>query len=1008
MTDRSELGRLLVVPRADITGALLGGSRALTFDGLVGRLRDRFAPDLELATPAAVRLAFSGVAAEVAGADPWLGNVARRGGRSWLRLVDALDRALDGAVERESAVGIVAGGADSIAERARLLLTLMSALDERLAAAGLIDPRREVDRVTRAVGRVPPEEVARALGAREVKAQGVVDWTPSRLAFWRILDASLSRAGGRASIELPVIDRPLDAGRARDPLDVLADAVASALDDAPLGTAIVSPLSGVASARSRVEIRVSASRDAQAQAVADAVHAALLEGVSPGEIVVGMVSDDDVSASSILQALDDAEIPCTDARRLAPRSNLSAFADRALDVVAGGSQRAEVALLLRSPYVDAASLVGQAEEPARRTLNQLSRALEETPTVGKPDVADRLEATVLASGVARHRNGPLLARVALGVGRSLARVERAATRDELSRAVRALWRDLGVGRAAPVVLPRSPRDVDLLDVEARRRDRAAWSARTEALRAHDRASSRLGVGAEAVTLDAFRHELACVERAGEHESSMSQLAVSLVDSRDLPRRAGALVVVADASADAWPGGALDNDILSTPLLDRLSEATDPALQAIGRAGAAAEYARVALATDGARRVVFTYRARDPDGDGGAPAPVLAQLMSSAAVATWSSGCLPRTPLGERAARLAALAADPDSAVLIVPDPARRALVERRREEAFGAELADDHPLVRGFPRGPDFAAILTEETGGGARPVPATAMDVLASCGFRGFVGEVVRPRRTREVRDLADHRDAGRISHTALEEAFRATAALWAERPRDATRILREGLAAADRILEREHASSALARVAVRQLRGGVRAVLEWSLADLAWDFASAEQPFGDDTTWPAVVLEADGTRVLIRGRIDRVDVAHATSAVRVIDYKSRERATESHSASFGVGKFQLALYAQAACAALDRARGEGLYLATQRLRPDAPGTMRPDRWAAAHEIDGGVPRFARRVLDLVSGVRRGELAVRPASLASCAQCDFDGVCRKPKFAPAAPPDDVEIPDPG
>jgi hypothetical protein len=56
-------------------------------------------------------------------------------------------------------------------------------------------------------------------------------------------------------------------------------------------------------------------------------------------------------------------------------------------------------------------------------------------------------------------------------------------------------------------------------------------------------------------------------------------------------------------------------------------------------------------------------------------------------------------------------------------------------------------------------------------------------------------------------------------------------------------------------------------------------------------------------------------------------------------------------------------------------------------------EKWAAAHEIEGGIARFEATVLDRVMDVRSGRVEVRPFSETSCEHCDYDGVCRKPRF---------------
>ncbi len=1017
---------VVVVPEHAVAAAARSATRVETLASLRARLRASLAPDLELAAPIAVRLALARVAPEVVSGDPWLGPIARRGGRAWLRVLVALDDAMTALTDQADALDLVARGRghDSTVLRARLLARLLWAKDQALADAGLLDPRGEAERVADLVAHADPVDVSAALSAVLVRARGIVEWRPSDLALWRVLDASLSRVSGRATIELPVFDRPLDAGREQDPLDRLIEAVASALDDAPMTTPIAAALGdmgpsapGVAPSRAtaRVEVRQAMSADAQARAVADAVYAALMEGASPSEVLVALASEDDTSAREILRALADADIPAVDARRTRPHgSNLTAFADRALEVAERGSSRGDVAQLLRSPYVDPQALLGTDLDSGRRMLRDISRALAETPTARGDTAAEQLAATVATSALAQKRGNPLLAQAALRLGQSVARVADGRTRTDHARSSRALWRELGVGRSpapSPVLGQNTPATrVDLADLAARARDEEAWQTLTAALASYERAVLRLGLADAPASLSTFRDELAYAHasqvRGGLSLENPACGAVRVISLADLPEQAAALVVVADADDASWPDGRPRAELIIPGLEERLFEARDPAVRPLAQVGPAAVLARVALGTSGARQVVFTYVARDEEGGTRSPAPVAAPFGRPGA-AVWRGTAAPMRPLSERDWLLGTLAHRPDTAGALAPDAERRARLDRRREGAFGAELSEGHPLTATLPRGEPFTAILTEETGGAARAIAASSVDGLASCVFRAFVIDVLRPRRTREAHDIADTRELGQIVHLGLEAAFRATAALWSVRPRDAEEILRAGLAAADRALGRDDAASDLARVAIDQARAGVRAVLDWSLADEVWDFAYAEQAFGDEGAWEPLVLEHGGVRVALRGRIDRVDVAHDSGAVRVIDYKTRERSAESHMASLGATKFQIALYARAAEAALGKADKDGLYLAVQRLRPGGGPKNRAERWAEAHDLVEGVPRFEREILERIGALRRGELAVRPRDAGSCLHCDYDAVCRKPRFAPAAPIED-DLPDEG
>ena len=150
----------------------------------------------------------------------------------------------------------------------------------------------------------------------------IVRWSLDRPL--RSFEASTQRRVARegdASIELPVFDRAFDAERARDPLDTLIDAVAAALDDAPL-TLAISPALGdlrldtaaILMAAAAVEVRRAADAETQARAIADAVHAALVGGAGLSDVIVAWVSSDDAAASTTLRVLGEAGIPVTDLR----------------------------------------------------------------------------------------------------------------------------------------------------------------------------------------------------------------------------------------------------------------------------------------------------------------------------------------------------------------------------------------------------------------------------------------------------------------------------------------------------------------------------------------------------------------------------------------------------------------------------------------------------------------------------------------------------------------------
>jgi RecB family exonuclease len=739
--------------------------------------------------------------------------------------------------------------------------------------------------------------------------------------------------------------------------------------------------------------------------VADAVHAALAAGAALDEVVVAVVSGRSAPGLAVLRALSEADIPAVDLRRSGGlASKLLALLDFATEVASNGLAREDVALLLRSRYLDAPTVAGDAAATAA-TLAVVASALEETATVDADDAAARLVATVavaLPPGDGDAREG--LLRVASRTGLALARVARGNTRRDHTASLRALVADLGIdvairGQRARVGGLDGPLFAD--DLAARARDEAAWADFQRRLAAYERCCERLGIADAPTPLQTFRHELGWTATGASPAVSPSTSTVRVVDLADLRQEPLALVVLADADEEGWPDGARRSALVPRALGARLADALDPAARPIVEAGAAAVLARVALGVAGARRVVLSWAVLGEDGESRRAAPLLALLARGASGRVWTSGPDVQRPLSAQEERLVTLARDPAAAARIAPDVVRRLQLDARRTLAFGRTPSDGDPVAQSLPLGAPFAPILTAESGGGDRPVSASAVDALASCVFKGYATLVLRTRRPRAANDLADDREAGEVIHDGLEAAFRATSHLWRARPRDAETLLREGLAAADAAFAAGAVASRLARVTRDQARAGVRAVLAWSIADEAWDFALAEQAFGEPGAWDAVVLDWRGIRVAVRGRIDRVDVSHAgelAPRARVIDYKPKATSAERHTRSFGVTKLQLALYGRATEAAIGRPVEVGLYLPAQRLRPGATFAKGVDAWRAAHESEDGAPRYFEPIHASLTALRRGNVGPVPVDAEACTHCDFAGLCRKPRYAPGTP----------
>jgi hypothetical protein len=266
-----------------------------------------------------------------------------------------------------------------------------------------------------------------------------------------------------------------------------------------------------------------------------------------------------------------------------------------------------------------------------------------------------------------------------------------------------------------------------------------------------------------------------------------------------------------------------------------------------------------LAISGARRVVMIHRQRGSDGAPCAPAPLVEWLARGGArVEAWVSAPQLGRPANAREALVQRLLLRPQDAVERAPVAARKAAVEMRREGFFFDAFRRTSTTVGALEANPKMLAVLTAETGGGERPLSITRLETFASCAFRGYAEQVLGARAKRVAAEIPDALEEGTIVHEALAAAFTRTRESWRRRPRDRELVLREGLDAASTVLTAAGDPTGLRRIAQQRALAAVAAVLERALADEGWDFALAEQPFGENApgAWPALRTSVARTR--------------------------------------------------------------------------------------------------------------------------------------------------------
>jgi ATP-dependent helicase/nuclease subunit B len=1045
------------------------GIRAETRTALRARLASAFLPDTRFADPRETRLALAmallplatktrpagkrtaqldlfGAAASpptqtsatdpsgAASGDAVLAPLRRRGGASWVRLVESIDsaigivRARGGTPEDLERTAAKAGGVT--ASRARTLADAMRALDEALAAASARDGRLLGRALAEAIASAEPKSVSAVLGASRVRARWLLAWDPSDLAWWRALDDRLARlagANGWARIAIPSFDRPLEGTRERDPLEILADDVAKGLDAAPEAEPIamvLGDLAGDAPADAGAAISTSTSTStgtgndrlalvraqdpvAQAQRVADVVRDALSAGARVERIAIATPSLDERTLAPLRRALEDRAVISYEARGAPPsEAPVVAAALLALEVAASLERRL-VARLLRSGFVDAGRIAGE-DHPRRdaaRALERVARALETNATARGSDAGERLVATAALADVdARDGETTLpaksFARAVVGV---LAVAAAPKTRGDHVRAARELWQRLGIGARAgrgglaAFARDEAPTGVPRAERLAIARDARAWESLVSALDAYENVAHVTKSLDQEIDGEAFRLELASVLDAGAARPGAGRAgAVRIARLADVAGDDLDLLVVIDANEGVLPRDVTQDAIVSDALGEALARASRGAFAPLGGVVARArDLAALATAAADAARVVLTYTIEDGAGSPLAPSPIVDVLLRAGVTLHDSTSAPTHSPAAATAAT--------------AEDVARRAHRERTREAFFLDPARPLSDLTADLSH-PSVSALVTRETGGADRSLAVTGLERFAKCPFMGFAHVVLAARDAERGEELPDAREEGNLVHEALAAAFSAVAAEWPRRPRAREKIFTEGLAAAEGVLDRAAGHAVLATVVRLRVRDAVAATLARAIDDEVWDFAAAEQKFGarDASSWPAFVLERDGARLALRGSIDRVDRAHDGSQVRVVDYKRSKSTVRDAASGLGETAIQVPLYA---CVASTRfaVPAKGMYLATQP-RDIAEGSATPTAKAerrmddlVAREAPGVLAEIERRALAIVRSVREGHLAPTPADESLCRTCSVSGGCRKPRFAMAPAEDDDE-----
>jgi len=292
----------------------------------------------------------------------------------------------------------------------------------------------------------------------------------------------------------------------------------------------------------------------------------------------------------------------------------------------------------------------------------------------------------------------------------------------------------------------------------------------------------------------------------------------------------------------------------------------------------------------------------------------------------------------------------------------------------------------------------------------ASRLNEYGKCPFRYWVSHVLRAQPHTEPETGLNPMVVGETYHKALELFYRTLSArkiTLAAMPQEQAMALFQ--------------SATNAALALLQQRPDVRHGEFWQFDRneiifrlnrffvKEWQRAVADQEqfvptmleasFGrlDAQPHPQLMIKLrNGKEILVRGRIDRVDVAahtigSASPRVRLVDYKAGAAAISRDDAMSG-RNIQLPLYALA----VERAIMPGskvasaMYLSVSSGEPSGRLNFEPSAGEQRDEQNINlIDVVEQHVKNFVAGIESGDFTVRPNGTAVCSKCDHRAVCR-------------------
>jgi hypothetical protein len=730
-----------------------------------------------------------------------------------------------------------------------------------------------------------------------------------------------------------------------------------------------------------------AGEEGEAEEAARTAARLLDEGLDPGEVAV-VAPSPRVSAGRLAEAFEEAGIPFA-AGRGAPLAGVPVVkaVREALGAAAAGLCRRSAERLSCSTYLSGAA--GSA-----RLAHLLDRAGAIDGRLAPAEALRRRAAALTAPGASRERAA--LSRGASdleALAAALRPLAAPGTAREHAARLSAWMESVGLRRRAA----RAERSVAARDLAALSRLEDSAEGLAQALALLGRGAERLTAADFAALLDAA---LAAASLPPPAEPACG--AVELWALGEAPGLAARAAILVGCARGAWPPPPPPEPVLRDPEREAVNGALRrAALPTSARRRAEARHAAFCAVAAGAEAVAFTWAAPGAGGTGGSPAPLVVEAMAALGLETPPGPGDPQPLAGARTARAALRAAvrldregaGPAAASALGPvgldgrlaSALARGAVERGRREALRAGRSG--PFAGAVPADAIAPALPAEWS--------PTQLESYARCPFRLLLGLGVRLAEPEAAGLDLDGRAQGSLLHAVLERVVRDSVDRGAWPPGGGAGDLARARAVAEEVLRRFEREGRVGDPAVwAARREAALARVERFVAAEARNVdglvpALLEHRFGGSSGRPPLALEAGGERVLLQGRIDRVDAS--AGRLVVVDYKSsgdvRRHQAQLDPGALGVTSFQPPVYLLAAARDLPgRARHAATYLLLRRPDRLAPVEIDPrDPRAGAGGGGPGRP-LAGAVVEMVGRIRAGRFPVVPSE---CRGCPFGAVCR-------------------